>query len=61
MVSSLISDFLAGNWVATTLAPKGLGAQDPDKMMAHLVDHLGQLLSRNHVFKIFRLKHPPHK
>ena len=45
--------------VAATLAPEGLGPQNPTKNLAHWVDILGQWLSRNHVFKISRHE-PPH-
>ena len=38
----------------TLLAPKGLGLQNPTKKLAHWSDPLGQPLSRNHGFKIFR-------
>ena len=37
--------------VAATLAPKGLGHKDPTKKLAHWVDLLGQLFSKNNVFK----------
>ena len=44
--------------VATTVAPKGLGPQDPTKKLAEWVDLLGQPLSLKHVFKIFGPKPP---
>ena len=37
---------------AATVAPKGLGPQDPAKKLAHWVDLLGQSLSRKLVLKI---------
>ena len=36
--------------VAATPAPKGLGPQNPTKKLAHLVDLLGQPLSRKTMF-----------
>ena len=39
--------------VAATVAPRGLGPQDPTKKLAHWVDHLSQPLSQKHVFEIF--------
>ena len=39
--------------VAATVAPTGLGPQDPPKKLAQWVDLLGQLLSRKNVFEIF--------
>ena len=38
----------------TTRAPNGLRPPNPTKMLAHWVYLLGQLLSRNYVFEIFR-------
>ena len=37
--------------VAATLAPKGLGPQDPTKTLAHRVELLGQPLSQKNVFE----------
>ena len=37
--------------VAATLAPKGLGPQDPTKKLAHRVELLGQPLSQKKVFE----------
>ena len=37
--------------VAATLAPKGLGPQDPTKKLAHQVELLGQPLSQKKVFE----------
>ena len=37
--------------VAATLAPKGLGPQDPIKKLAHRVELLGKLLSQKNVFE----------
>ena len=48
-------DFLV---VATTHASNGLGPSNPTKNLAHWVNFLGQPLSRNHVFKIFRGEPP---
>ena len=45
--------------VATTVAPKGLGPEDPTKNLAQWVDFLGPLLSRKRVFKIFGPETPP--
>ena len=39
--------------VAATVAPKGLGPQDPTKNSAQWLDLLDRLSSRKHVFKIF--------
>ena len=39
--------------VAATVAPRGLGPQDPTKKLAHWVDLLGRPLSRKHLFEIF--------
>ena len=39
--------------VAATVAPKGLGPQDPTKKLAHWVELLGQPLSRKPVFRNF--------
>ena len=39
--------------VAATVAPKGLGPQDPTKKVAHWVDLLGQLLTLKLVFQDF--------
>ena len=44
--------------VATTRDPHGLGPTNPTKKLAHRVDLLGQPLSRNHVFEIFRGEPP---
>ena len=44
--------------VATTGAPNGLGSRNPAKKLAQWVDLLGQLLSRNHVLKIFKSDPP---
>ena len=44
--------------VAATLAPKGLGSQNPTKTWDNLVYLLGQLISRKSVFKIFRPEPP---
>ena len=41
-------------FVATMYAPNGLGSPNPAKQLAHQVDLLGRLLSRNHVFEIFK-------
>ena len=38
--------------VAATVAPKGLGSQDPSKKLAHRVKIFGQLLSQENVFKL---------
>ena len=40
--------------VATMRAPNGLRPPNPTKKLADRVDHLGQPLSRNHFFDIFR-------
>ena len=40
--------------VATTRAPNDLGSPNPAKMMAQCVEFLGQPLSRNHAFEIFK-------
>ena len=40
--------------VSTTRAPNGLGPPNSTKKLAQWVDPLGQPLSRNHVFEIFR-------
>ena len=45
--------------MATTHALMVQGPSDPTKKLANLVDLLGQPLSRNHVFAIFRPE-PPH-
>ena len=37
--------------VAATLAPKGLGLQDPTKKLSHRVELLGQPLSQKNVFE----------
>ena len=37
--------------LAATLAPKGLGPQDPTKKLAHWVELLGQPLSQKNVFE----------
>ena len=47
--------------VAATLAPLGLGPQNPTKKLAHVGVLLGQLLSQNKVSKIYRLGPPPLK
>ena len=47
--------------VATTRTPYGLGSQNPTKKLAHHVYLLGQPLSRNRVFEIFRGEPPPLK
>ena len=39
-------------------APNGLGSPNPVKQLAHWVDLLGQPLSRNHVFEIFKGEPP---
>ena len=39
--------------VATTLAPKGLGPQNPTKNLAHWVDLMGRPISRKSVVRIF--------
>ena len=39
--------------VAVTVAPKGLGPQDPTKKLAHWVNLLGQPLTRKLVFENF--------
>ena len=39
--------------VAATVAPKGLGPQDPTKKLAHWADLLGQALTRKLVFENF--------
>ena len=39
--------------VASTVAPKGPGPQDPTKNLAHLVDLLDQPLTRKLVFQNF--------
>ena len=45
--------------VADTVAPEGLGPQDPTKKLAQWMDlKLGQPLSRKHAFKIFDLDPP---
>ena len=44
--------------MAATVAPRGLGPQDPTKNLAHWVDLLGQLLSRKNVFEIFGSEPP---
>ena len=38
--------------VATTLAPKGLGSQDPTKTLAHRVELFGKPLSQKMFLKI---------
>ena len=45
--------------MAATVAPKGLGLQDPIIKLAQYVDLLGQPLSRKHVFKIVCPEPPP--
>ena len=45
--------------VATTMAPKGLGPQDPTKKLAKWVELSGHSLSRKHVFRIFGPNPPP--
>ena len=44
--------------VVTTRAPNGLGSQNPAKKFAHLVDLLGQPLTRNQIFQIFKDEPP---
>ena len=44
--------------VAATVAPKGLGPQDPTKKLAHWVDLLNQPLTRKLVFKNFGPESP---
>ena len=44
--------------VFATVAPRGLGPQDPTKKLAQWVDLWGQPLSRKHVFEIFGPKPP---
>ena len=44
--------------VAATLAPKGLGPQDPTKKLAHWVELLGQPLSQKNVFENLGLEPP---
>ena len=44
--------------VATTRAPNGLGPPNPTKKLAHWMDLLGQQLSRNRVFEIYRGEPP---
>ena len=45
--------------VAATLAPKGLGPQDPTKKVAHRVELLGQPLSQKNVFENLGSEPPP--
>ena len=45
--------------VAATVAPKGLGPQDPTKKVDPLRDLFGQPLSRKPVFKKFGPEPPP--
>ena len=45
--------------VATTRALNGLRPPNQTKTLAHLVDLLGQPLSQNHIFEIFRGEPPP--
>ena len=45
--------------VATMHTPNGLGPPDLVEKLAHWMDFLGQLLSRNCVFEIFSLNPPP--
>ena len=45
--------------LANTHAPNGLGPPDPTKTSAHGVDLLGQPLSWNHDFEIFKGNPPP--
>ena len=44
-------NFWRENGVAATLAPKGLGPQDPTKKLAHRVEILGQPSSQKNVFE----------
>ena len=45
--------------VAATVAPKGLGPQDPTRKLAHWVNLLGQPLTRKLVYKNFGPEPPP--
>ena len=47
--------------VAATVAPKGLGPQDPTKKLAHWVNLLGQPSTRKLVFKNFGPEPPLNK
>ena len=47
--------------VVTKRTPNGLGPPNPTKKLVHLADLLGQPLSRNHVFEIFKGEPPPLK
>ena len=45
--------------VAATLAPKGLGPQDPTQKLAHRVELLGKPLSQKNVFENLGPEPPP--
>ena len=58
LIFGLLASFSGKMGLATTHAPNGLGPPDPTKKLAHRVEFLGQLLSRNHFFEIFRPEVP---
>ena len=45
--------------VATSVAPEGLGSQNPVKKLVHSMYLVGQLLSQNNVSTIFKPEPPP--
>ena len=47
--------------VATTLAPKGLGPQNPTKNLAHIGVLLGHFLSQNHLYQTVRFSRVPNR
>ena len=53
MLFRIIPIFGGKMGMAVTLAPKGLGPQDPTKMLAYWADLLAQLLSQKTAFKHF--------
>ena len=56
--ANFLANFGTKMGVATTRPPNGLGPPNPTKKLAHWMELLGQLLSRNPVFEIFRGEPP---
>ena len=54
----LKNNFLAGK-LAATLAPEGLGSQDPTKKLANRMELLGQPLPRKNDFENLGPETPP--